>query len=116
MCYGGKKMNTIGINHNLDRPRIKKLLTIGLIGSFITGIGDFLLGFGEEMEASGFAEGLMANAMNLSDSQLIWGGLLGVFGIFLEGLAYFAVYRLMADAAPKYAHIIRSGKIGRAHV
>lgn len=112
MCYGGKKMNTIGINHNLDRPRIKKLLTIGLIGSVITGIGDFLLGFGEEMEASGFAEGLMANAMNLSDSQLIWGGLLGVFGIFLEGLAYFAVYRLIADAAPKYAHIIRSGIFG----
>ena len=105
-------MNKIGINHNLDRPRIRKLLTIGLIGSVITGIGDFLLGFGEETEASGFAESLMANAMNLSDSQLIAGGLLGVFGIFLEGLAYFAVYRLMADAAPKYAHIFRSGIFG----
>ena len=37
-------MNTIGIDNNLDRPRIKKLLVIGLFASFITGIGDFMLG------------------------------------------------------------------------
>ena len=49
-------MNTIGIDNNLDRPRIRKLLLIGLIASVMTGIGDFLIGFGDEMEASGFAE------------------------------------------------------------
>jgi hypothetical protein len=36
-------MNTIGIDHNLDRPRIRKLLTMGLFASVLTGIGDFLL-------------------------------------------------------------------------
>ncbi len=72
-------MNTIGINHNLDRARIRKLLAIGLFASVLTGIGDFLLGF---------------------------------FGIFLEGLSCFAVYRLMADAAPKYAHLYRAGIFG----
>ncbi len=105
-------MNTIGINNNLDRPRIRKLLAIGLIASVMTGVGDFLLGFGEEMEVSGFAESVMANALNLSDTQLIWGGLLGALGLFLEGLAFFAIYRLMADAAPKYAHIYRAGIFG----
>ena len=29
---GAREMNTIGINHNLDRARIKKLLAIGLSG------------------------------------------------------------------------------------
>jgi len=105
-------MNTIGINNNLDRPRIRKLLLIGLIASVMTGVGDFLLGFGEEMEVSGFAESVMANALNLSDTQLIWGGLLGALGLFLEGLAFFAIYRLMADAAPKFAHIYRAGIFG----
>ena len=38
-------MNTIGIDHNLDHARIRKLLTIGLFASVLTGIGDFLLGF-----------------------------------------------------------------------
>ena len=105
-------MNTIGINDNLDRLRIRKLLLIGLIASVMTGIGDFLIGFGEETEVTGFAESVMANAVNLSDTQLIWGGLLGALGLFLEGLAFFAIYRLMADAAPKYAHIYRSGIFG----
>ena len=32
------------------------------------------------------------------------------FGV--EGLAFFGIYRLMADAAPKYAHIYRAGIFG----
>ena len=35
-------MNTIGIDNNLDRPRIKKLLAIGLFAAFLTGIGFFM--------------------------------------------------------------------------
>ena len=105
-------MNTIGIDNNLDRARIKKLLTIGLIASIMTGIGDFFLGFGEELPTTNMAASVMANATNLADWQLITGGLLGMFGLFLEGLAFFAIYRLMADAAPKYAHIYRSSIFG----
>lgn len=102
-------MNTIGIENNLDRARIKKLLTIGLMASVLTGIGDFLLGYGVETPGESIASQVMSNALDLSDSQLIWGGLLGMVGLFLEGLAFFAIYRLMADAAPKYAHIYRAG-------
>lgn len=105
-------MNTIGIDNNLNRARIKKLLTIGLFASIITGIGDFILGYAEATETTNLASVVMSGALNLADWQLIWGGLLGFFGIFLEGLASFAIYRLMADAAPKYAHIYRSGIFG----
>ena len=105
-------MNAIGIDHNLDRMRIKKLLTIGLFASVLTGIGDFLLGYGESTAGGSFAASVMASAPNLSDGQMIAGGLLGFFGIFLEGLACFAVYRLMADAAPGYAHLYRTGSVG----
>ena len=105
-------MNAIGIDHNLDRMRIKKLLTIGLFASVLTGIGDFLLGYGESTAGGSFAASVMASAPNLSDGQMIAGGLLGFFGIFLEGLACFAVYRLMTDAAPGYAHLYRAGIFG----
>ena len=107
-------MNTIGISRNLDRPRIRKLLSIGLFASVLTGIGDFLLGFAETEETAGtsLAASILATAPNLGDGQLIAGGLLGFFGIFLEGLCYFAVYRLMADAAPGYAHLFRAGIFG----
>ena len=79
-------MNTIGIDNNLDRPRIKKLLVIGLFASFLTGIGDFMLGYGaaENMGNYGLAAGVLASAPNLADGQMIVGGLLGFFGIFLK--------------------------------
>ena len=105
-------MNTIGIDHNLDRSRIRKLLTIGLFASIITGIGDFLLGYADSTAGGSIATSVMASAPNLQDWQMIVGGLLGFFGIFLEGLSCFAVYRLMADAAPKYAHLYRAGIFG----
>lgn len=105
-------MYNIGINDNLDRGRIKKLLQIGLLGAAITGAGDFLLGFAEETQGSDLATSVMSSAPNLTNAQMIAGALLGLFGILLEGLACFAVYRLMADAAPKYAHIYRSGIFG----
>ena len=106
-------MNTIGIDINLDRPRIHKLLAIGLCASIITGVGDFLLGFANTADVGeGLAETFLATAPNLPDWQLLAGGLLGFFGIFLEGLCFFAIYRLMADAAPRYAHIYRAGIFG----
>jgi len=73
-----------------------------------------MLGYGaaENMGNYGLAASVMASAPNLADWQMIAGGLLGFFGIFLEGLAYFAIYRLMADTAPKYAHLYRAGIFG----
>ncbi len=107
-------MNTIGIDHNLDRARIRKLLAIGLFAAILTGIGDLVLGYGhaENMENYGLAASVLASAPNLADWQMIVGGLLGFFGIFLEGLSCFAIYRLMAAAAPKYAHLYRAGIFG----
>ena len=106
-------MNTIGIDDNLDRARIGKLLAIGLFGCALTGAGDFLLGYAEPAEVAGGAfEAMLATAPNLSDGALFAGGLLGVFGLFIEGLAFFGIYRLMADSSQKYAHIYRASIIG----
>lgn len=106
-------MNATGRELYLDRERIRVLLILGVIGSVLTGIGDFLLGFGEAtIPATGLAEMMMANAPDLSDAQLIWGGLLGAVGLLLEGVGCFAVYRLMADRAPGHARIYRASIIG----
>ncbi len=106
----GEKM--VENDRRLNRETIKKLLITGLIGALVTGVGDFLLGYAEEESASGFAAAIMASAPNLSDGQMIVGGLVGFFGILLEGIACIAVYRLMADSAPGYARIYRAGIIG----
>ena len=56
MTQGGNAMNTIGIDHNLDRPRIRKLLLIGLFASILTGVGDFLLGYADSTAGGSGAE------------------------------------------------------------
>ena len=48
----------------------------------------------------------------MTDSGLLAAALLGLFGITLEGLCYFGVYRLMAERSPKYAHRYQSGILG----
>lgn len=101
-------MDMIGINHSLDRLRIHKLLIIGIFAALLTGIGDFLLGFAEETSGTNLATSIMSSAPNLPDWQLISGGLLGMIGIFFEGIALFAVYYLIADASPKLARIYRA--------
>ena len=106
-------MNTIGIDDNLNRARIRKLLLIGLFGCVLTGLGDFLLGYGVPADVpEGPFDAILATAPNMSDSAFFAGGLLGMVGLFIEGLGYFGVYRLMADAAPRYAHILRAGIFG----
>lgn len=71
--------NAIGIESQLDWPRIKKLMTIGLVAACLVFIGDWML---------------------------------GLFGIVLEDLSYFGIYRLMAEKSPKHAHGLRTGIIG----
>lgn len=106
-------MNTIGIEDNLNRVRIRKLLLIGLFGTVLTGLGDFLLGYAEPAAVlDGPFDGMLATAPNMDDAAIFAGALFGAFGLFIEGLGYFGVYRLMADAAPRHAHVLRSGIFG----
>ena len=75
-------MNTIGIDHNLDRARIRKLLMIGLFASVLTGIGDFLLGYADSPAGSSLAASVMASAPNLTDWQMILAVCLASSGSF----------------------------------
>ena len=47
-----------------------------------------------------------------SDGGIFAAALSGLFGITLEGLCYFGVYRLIAANSPGYAHCYRSGILG----
>ena len=107
-------MNTTDMDHPLNRKKIQRLLTLGVIGSVLTGIGDFLLGYGEAAAAggAGLAGVLMANAPKLSDAQLICGGLLGMIGLPLEGVGCFGICRLMAFAPRRSVRIYRASILG----
>lgn len=104
--------NDIGILSKLDWERILHLFKLGLFGALLTLIGDMILGWGVEDETlTGLARMLSAYT-GTSDGGILAVSLLGLFGITLEGLCYFGIYRLMAESAPKYAHSYRSGILG----
>ena len=104
--------NDIGINNELDWPRIKKLMMIGLIAGCMVLVGDMLLGWGVADDSLSGMAGMLSAYQNLSDTRIFWSAILGFIGIPLEGLCYFAIYRLIAPYSEKYAHMYRSGIFG----
>lgn len=104
--------NDIGISRQLDLPRIKKLLSIGLFASALHLCGDMLLGWGVENEALTGLERMISAYTGTSDGKIFAAALLGLFAMTLEGFSYFGVYRLIAERAPDYAHKYRSGIFG----
>lgn len=104
--------NTIGFEKNLDWPRIRHLFRLGIFGAVLNLAADMLLGYGvQDASLEGIQKYLSAYS-NLSDARLFWSALLGLIGINLECLCFFAIYRLMADQSPKHAHIYRAGILG----
>lgn len=104
--------NDIGIDKTLDKQRIRKLLIIGLFAGIMVFVGDFILGYGTGDESLGGLERKLSAYLSLSDTQIFVSALLGFIGIPLEGLCYFAIYRMIAPFSEKYAHIFRSGIFG----
>lgn len=103
--------NDVGISRQLDWPRIRHLFRLGLFAALTTLIGDLLLGWGVENETlSGLPR--MLSAYAASDGRILASALLGLFGLTLEGLCYFGIYRLFAERAPRYAHAYRAGILG----
>lgn len=104
--------NDIGISSQLDWPRIRKLLSIGLFASLLHFAGDMMLGWGAEDETLTGLLRMFSAYTGRSDGIIFAASLLGLFGMMLEGLSYFGIYRLIAAYSPKYAHGYRAGIFG----
>lgn len=104
--------NDIGISRQLDWPRIRKLLAIGLVMSLLWAGGSFYLGWGVEEEGLVGLPRLLSPAVGKSDKALLTIALLGMVALTLMGLSGFGIYRLMAKSAPGYAHRYRTCLFG----
>ncbi len=107
-----KDFNDIGIARQLDLPRIKKLLCIGLFASVLHFAGDMILGWGVEDETLTGIFRMLSAYTGTSDGGIFAAALLGLLGMALEGLSCFGVYRLIAPYSPKHAHSYRAGIFG----
>lgn len=106
------EFNDIGISNSLDIPRINKLLTIGLFASLLHFAGDMILGWGTEDETLTGIFRMLSAYISTPDGGIFASALLGLFGMVLEGLAFFGIYRMTAPYSQKYAHSLRTGILG----
>ncbi len=106
------EMNQIGISSELDMPRIRHLMKIGLFAGVMVLAGDMLLGYGASDTAVSNIPATFARYLSVSDGRIFWSAVLGLIGIPLECLCYFAVYRLIAQGSEVYAHTYRTGIFG----
>ena len=104
--------NHIGISSELDMPRIRHLMKIGLFAGVMVLAGDMLLGYGASDTAVSNIPATFARYLSVSDGRIFWSAVLGLIGIPLECLCYFAVYRLIIRGSEAYAHTYRAGIIG----
>ncbi len=107
-----ESFNPIGISGELDMPRIRHLMKIGLFAGVLVLLGDMLLGYGASDTAVSHIPATFARYLSVSDGRIFGSAVLGLIGIPLECLCYFAVYRLIAQKSEKYAHTYRSGIFG----
>lgn len=106
------EFNDIGISNSLDVPRINKLLTIGLFASLLHFAGDMILGWGTEDETLTGIFRMLSACISTPDGGIFASALLGLFGMVLEGLAFFGIYKMTAPYSQKYAHSLRTGILG----
>lgn len=106
------EMNDIGISRQLDWDRITHLFRVGLFGAALSLIGDLILGWGREDETLTGIFRMLSAYTGTPDGGILASALLGLFGLTIEGLSCFGIYRLMAAQAPAYAHRYRAGIFG----
>lgn len=104
--------NPIAIGGELDMPRIRHLLKMGLFAGVMVLLGDMLLGYGASDTAVARIPAAFARYLSVSDGRIFASALLGLIGIPLECLCYFAVYRLIAQKSEACAHTYRAGIFG----
>ena len=96
-----------------DWDRIKHLYKLGIFASLLALIGgDMVLGWGTADSSLTGMEQYFSRYSTVSDARIFWAALLGMIGITVETMCFFAIYRVIAAVSDKYAHAYRAGLIG----
>ena len=100
------------LSSDIDWNRIKHLLKLGIFAALMVFAADMILGWGTYYYDAESLPPMFARFLLVSDGRIIASALLGLVGIPLECLCWFAVYRLIKPYSEKDAHAYRAGIIG----
>ena len=96
----------------LDWPRIEHLLKLGICAACMVLVADMLLGWGVADPSVTEFPAMLTRYLSVSDGRIFASALLGLVGIPIECLCWFAVYRMICPYSERDAHAYRAGIIG----
>lgn len=97
---------------SIDWKRVRHLLKLGLCAALTVLLGDMLLGWGVSDPEVTTLPSMFSRYLSVSDGRIYASALLGLIGIPMECLCWFAIYRMIQPYSPKEAHTFRAGIIG----
>ena len=100
------------MDSDLDWPRIRHLSKLGVFASLMVLTGDMLLGWGVTDHSMTEIPALFIRYLTVPDGRIFASALLGLVGIPVECLCWFAIYRMIRPYSDKDAHAYRAGVIG----
>ena len=95
-----------------DKARIRHLLKLGIFAACMVMLGDILLGWGVSDPDVTEIPTVFTRYLSVSDARIIASALLGLIGIPIECLCWFAVCRMIRPYSESDAHLYRGGIIG----
>ena len=100
------------MQQNLNRGRIRRLLRMGIFSACLVLLGDMLLGWGVADPSVTELPGVFSRYLSVPDGRIFASALLGLIGIPLECIAWFAVYYQILPFSEKEARAYRAGILG----
>lgn len=97
---------------NIDWKRIRHLLKLGIVAACMVFVADMVIGWGTYNYDVKELPAMWARFLLVSDERLAISALLGLIGIPIECLCWFAVYRMVKPYSESEAHIYRAGILG----
>ncbi|MBQ9152656.1 MAG: hypothetical protein IJ130_02440 [Solobacterium sp.] len=91
----------------MNREKAERYLKIGLIGAFLTLIGDLLIGAAGFPDGANMIEGYLAIALAMPAWRPVLGGLIGFAGICLEVPALMTICPLIREKMPRGGRFYR---------
>lgn len=98
--------------NELDWPRIQHLLKLGIVAALMVLAGDMLLGWGASDPTVTEIPAPFTRYLSVPDGRIFASAILGLIGIPIECLCWFAIYRMIRVCSEKDAHAYRAGIIG----
>ena len=95
-----------------DWSRITHLLKIGIFAALMVLAGDMLLGWGVSDPSVSGIPSMLTKYLSVPDGRIFASALLGLVGIPIECLCWFAICRMIQPYSEKDAHAYRAGIIG----